>query len=106
MSVSCPRLRSNQSGVVAGPRVKPSPFRYLKPSSLEETLGHLDEHGAECALLAGGQSLVPLMSFRLVRPAVLVDLDGLDELRGIEVGDRGVTIGAMTRQREIEHSRP
>jgi carbon-monoxide dehydrogenase medium subunit len=84
--------------------VKPSPFRYLKPASVEETLAYLDEYGSECALLAGGQSLVPLMNFRLARPEVLVDLDGLEELRGIEVDDRGATIGAMTRQCEIEFS--
>jgi CO/xanthine dehydrogenase FAD-binding subunit len=86
-------------------RVKPSPFRYLKPSSVEEALGCLDEHGSECALLAGGQSLVPLMNFRLVRPEVLIDLNGLEELRGIEVDDGGATIGAMTRQCEIESSK-
>ena len=85
-------------------RVKPSPFRYLKPESVEETLGYLDEYGSECALLAGGQSLVPMMNFRLARPEVVVDLNGLDELRGIEVDDRGATIGAMTRQCEIEFS--
>ena len=84
--------------------MKPSLFRYLKPASLEETLAYLDEYGSECALLAGGQSLVPLMNFRIARPEVLVDLNGLDELRGVEVDDRGATIGAMTRQREIEIS--
>lgn len=84
--------------------MKPSPFRYLKPTSLEETLGYLDEYGSDCALLAGGQSLVPLMNFRLARPEVVVDLNGLDELRGIEVDDRGATVGAMTRQCEIEFS--
>jgi CO/xanthine dehydrogenase FAD-binding subunit len=84
--------------------VKPSPFRYLKPESLDETLGCLDEYGTECALLAGGQSLVPLMNFRLVRPEVVIDLDGLEELRGTEVDDRGALIGAMTRQCEIEVS--
>jgi CO/xanthine dehydrogenase FAD-binding subunit len=84
--------------------VKPSPFRYLKPESLEEALGYLDEWGTECAPLAGGQSLVPLMNFRVARPEVLVDLDGLDELRGIEVGDRHATLGAMTRQCEVEFS--
>jgi CO/xanthine dehydrogenase FAD-binding subunit len=84
--------------------VKPSPFRYLKPQSLEETLTYLDEYGSECAPLAGGQSLVPLMNFRLARPEVLVDLDGLEELRGIDVDAHGATIGAMTRQREIEFS--
>jgi len=84
--------------------MKPSPFRYLKPASLEETLAYLDQYGSECALLAGGQSLVPMMNFRLARPDVLVDLNGLDELRRIEVDDLGVTIGAMTRQCEIEFS--
>jgi aerobic carbon-monoxide dehydrogenase medium subunit len=85
-------------------RVKPSPFRYLRPTTLEETLAYLDECGSECALLAGGQSLVPLLNFRLARPEVLVDLNGLEELRGIEVDGRGATIGAMTRQSEIEFS--
>ena len=84
--------------------MKPSPFRYLKPESLEETLGYLDEYGGECALLAGGQSLVPMMNFRLARPEVLVDLNGLDELCGVEVDDRSATIGAMTRQCEIKFS--
>jgi carbon-monoxide dehydrogenase medium subunit len=72
--------------------VKPCPFRYLKPESLEGTLGYLDEWGSACAPLAGGQSLVPLMNFRVARPEVLVDLGGLDELRGIEVDDLGATI--------------
>jgi carbon-monoxide dehydrogenase medium subunit len=84
--------------------VKPNPFRYFKPESLEETLGYLDEYGSECALLAGGQSLVPMMNFRLARPEVVIDLNGLDGLRGIEVDDLGATIGAMTRQCEIEFS--
>jgi CO/xanthine dehydrogenase FAD-binding subunit len=84
--------------------VKPSPFRYLKPASLEEALACLAEYGGECAPLAGGQSLIPLMNFRFARPLLLVDLDGLEELRGIEVDDRGATIGAMTRQCEIEFS--
>ncbi len=84
--------------------MKPNPFRYLKPESLEETLGYLDEYGSDCAVLAGGQSLVPMMNFRLARPEVVVDLNGLDELRGIEVDNFGATIGAMTRQCEIEFS--
>jgi CO/xanthine dehydrogenase FAD-binding subunit len=84
--------------------VKPHPFRYLKPESLEETLGCLDEYGSDCALLAGGQSLVPMMNFRLARPEVVIDLNGLDELRGIEVDELRATIGAITRQCEIEFS--
>jgi CO/xanthine dehydrogenase FAD-binding subunit len=84
--------------------VKPSPFRYLKPESLEETLGYLDECGGECAPLAGGQSLVPLMNFRLARPEVVVDLDGLDELRGIEVDERGGTVRGMSLRMVFELS--
>src|SRR5919197_4512700 len=103
-----PDLRGVTIGTSAAPspsaRVKPSPFRYLEPASVEEALGYLNEHGSECALLAGGPSLVPLMNFRLVRPGVLVDLNGLEELRGIEVDDGGVAIGALTRQCEIESS--
>jgi aerobic carbon-monoxide dehydrogenase medium subunit len=84
--------------------MKPSPFRYVRPASLDEALAFLEEHGSDCALLAGGQSLVPMMNFRLARPEVLVDLNGLDELRGIRNGAGGVEIGAMTRQCEIERS--
>ncbi len=60
--------------------MKPAPFRYFAPRSLDEALALLAEHGDEAKVLAGGQSLVPAMNFRLAQPAVLVDLNGSAEL--------------------------
>ena len=103
--------------------MKPAVFRYFAPRSLDEALALLAEHGEEAKVLAGGQSLVPAMNFRLAQPAVLVDLNGVGELAyigspGVEEGggrgDReralgatssgGLRIGAMTRQRAGERS--
>lgn len=84
--------------------MKPSPFAYAPPESLEEALVFLDDDGSDCTLLSGGQSLVPMINFRLATPEVLVDLSGLEELRGIRVGDSRVAVGALTRQSEIESS--
>jgi CO/xanthine dehydrogenase FAD-binding subunit len=84
--------------------VKPAPFRYRKPASVEEALSILAEEGFDAKPLAGGQSLIPTMNFRLAQPAVLVDLSALDELRGIEPLNGGLRIGAMTRQVRVERS--
>lgn len=83
--------------------MKPAPFRYLAPRDLDEALALLEEHGAEAKPLAGGQSLVPAMNFRLALPAVLVDLNRIDALAGIGASpDGGLRIGAMTRQGILE----
>jgi carbon-monoxide dehydrogenase medium subunit len=69
--------------------VKPPPFRYERPESVAEAAALLAEHGDEAKVLAGGQSLVPVLNFRLLRPAVLVDVNrvaGLDAIRGERVG--------------------
>ncbi|MEZ4595507.1 MAG: FAD binding domain-containing protein [Chloroflexota bacterium] len=82
--------------------MKPPPFRYLRPTTLDEALDALARLGEEAKPLAGGQSLVPMLNFRLARPGVLVDLawiPGLDELR---VSHDEVRLGAMTRQRVVE----
>ncbi len=85
--------------------MKPSAFKYAKPSSVDEVLGLLSEYGDEAAILAGGQSLMPTMNMRLSAPALVIDINGLDDLSGISVeGDR-LRIGAMTRHVEIENSR-
>jgi CO/xanthine dehydrogenase FAD-binding subunit len=84
--------------------VKPPVFDYLAPSSVDEALQVLGELGDRAKVLAGGQSLVALLNFRLVRPEHLVDLNGLSELAGIREEDGHVVIGAMTRQRAVEHS--
>jgi len=81
--------------------MKPAPFHYRRPESLDEALALLREHGDEAKVLAGGQSLVPLLNMRLARPGVLVDLNRVGGLDYIEAnGD--VRIGALVRQRELE----
>lgn len=83
--------------------MKPAPFRYFAPTSLDEALALLAEHGNEAKLLAGGQSLVPTMNFRLAQPSVLIDLNRLSKLFYIQPGSTGnLQIGSMTRQRTIE----
>ncbi|MEE8523489.1 MAG: xanthine dehydrogenase family protein subunit M [Thermoanaerobaculia bacterium] len=85
--------------------MKPAPFLYHAPATLDEALALLAEHGDEAKVLAGGQSLVPTMNFRLAQPSVLIDLNrigGLDAIHEDENG--GLSIGAMTRQRAVERS--
>lgn len=83
--------------------MKPAPFQYLAPDSLPAALAALQSHGGDAKLLAGGQSLVPVMNFRLAQPAVLIDLNRVPGLDGIERGaGGGLRIGAMTRQRRLE----
>jgi len=84
--------------------MKPAPFTYLAPKSLAEALVQLESYGSEAKVLAGGQSLVPLMNFRLVRPRSIIDVNGLGGLANVTVADGGITIGALVRQRAIEHS--
>lgn len=84
--------------------MKPARFDYHAPTTVEEVLELLAQHGSDAKLLAGGQSFVPVLNFRLARPAVVIDLNKVSGLAFIE--DRGdtVAIGAMTRQRTIERS--
>jgi CO/xanthine dehydrogenase FAD-binding subunit len=84
--------------------MKPPRFEYLAPGSLEEALALLGEHGDEAKVLAGGQSLVPLLNFRLVRPAFLVDLNDIPGLAYLRQEDGRLAIGALTRQRTVETS--
>lgn len=85
--------------------MKPAPFRYFAPQSVDEALTHLAEYGYDAKLLAGGQSLIPTMNFRLAQPGVLVDLNRIASLSYIEpTAEGGVRIRAMTRQREVEQS--
>ncbi len=83
--------------------MKPAPFDYHAPRQLKEAAELLAKL-PNAKVLAGGQSLVPMMNFRYVIVDHLVDLNGLEELRGIVVGDGRLRIGAMTRQRDIEMS--
>lgn len=86
--------------------MKPAPFAFHDPDTVEEAVALLAEHGDDAKVLAGGQSLIPLLSFRLARPAVLVDINRVRELSYITAGepDEPVRIGALTRQVQIERS--
>jgi carbon-monoxide dehydrogenase medium subunit len=84
--------------------MKPAPFEYYRPHSLDEALALLAEHAGDAKPLAGGQSLIPAMNFRLATPAVVVDLNALDELAYLQDGDDTVRIGGMTRQSAVERS--
>ncbi|HEV2146844.1 MAG TPA: xanthine dehydrogenase family protein subunit M [Longimicrobiaceae bacterium] len=84
--------------------MKPAPFEYHRPGTVEEALELLVRHGYDAKLLAGGQSLIPAMNFRLAQPAVLVDLGGVGELDYVREADGLVRIGAMARQRAAERS--
>jgi carbon-monoxide dehydrogenase medium subunit len=83
--------------------MKPAPFEYFAPTSVEQALALLAEHGYEAKVLAGGQSLVPMMNFRLVQPSVLVDLNAIPDLGFIQPGkDGGLRLGALTRHHQVE----
>ncbi len=85
--------------------MKPPAFDYEAPTSVEEALALLAERGADGKVLAGGQSLVPLLNFRLARPEVLIDVNGLQELSYLRREEGSLRIGAMTRHAALEHSR-
>lgn len=83
--------------------MKPAPFKYIAASSLDQALSLKAEYGDEARFLAGGQSLIPAMNFRLARPEVLIDLNGLANLAGIDQsGAKTTRVGAMTRYRALE----
>lgn len=85
--------------------MKPARFLYHRPEAIEEAVEVKARYDGEASALAGGQSLVPMLNFRLARPEALVDLNGVDGLAGIEVGNGSVRVGAMTRQRDLERHR-
>src|SRR5687767_14650685 len=82
--------------------MKPAPFEYLVPDSIEQALNLKSQHGDEAKLLAGGQSLVPAMNFRVVQPAILIDLNRVKDLGYIREDGKVLRIGAMTRERGLE----
>src|SRR5215468_9650781 len=84
--------------------MKPAPFDYYEPKTVAETLSLLAQFSETGKLLAGGQSLVPMMNMRLARPAQVIDLNRLSELDYLKVADGELRIGAMTRQRSLERS--
>ena len=84
--------------------MKPPRFDYERPEGLDEALAVLAARGEEAKVLAGGQSLVPLLNFRLARPDCLVDLNEISELAYVHAENGTLRIGAMTRQAELERS--
>lgn len=83
--------------------MKNPPFNYHRPATTDEALALLAEYGDDAKVLAGGQSLLPVMALRLGRPEHVIDIGAIDELAAITVGD-GVTIGAMVRHAQAEKS--
>ena len=84
--------------------MKPPPFAYHAPSQLDEALALLERYGDDAKVLAGGQSLMPLLNFRLSYPSALIDINRVAELSYIRQENGQVRIGALTRQRTIEFS--
>jgi len=85
--------------------MKPAPFEYERPQTLDGALSLLASYGGEAKILAGGQSLVPLLNFRMLRPSLLIDINALDELDFVQpAGNGGLRIGALTRHYTLETS--
>ena len=85
--------------------MKPPKFEYFAPATVSEATALLEQYGPEAKVLAGGQSLMPLLNMRLVRPGVIIDINRIDQLDGISpTPDGGLAIGALTRQRTAERS--
>src|SRR5262247_397401 len=84
--------------------MKPAPFDLFRPRSVDQALTLLQAHGDDAKVLAGGQSLVPLMNFRLAQPDHLIDLNGVRGLDQIRFNDHTLSLGAMVRQRDVERS--
>lgn len=84
--------------------MKPAAFKYFAPRTVDEVMELLRQYGDEAKVLAGGQSFIPTMSFRLAQPEVLIDLNGVDGLAGLQETEGGLRIGAMCRQRVVERS--
>jgi CO/xanthine dehydrogenase FAD-binding subunit len=82
--------------------MKPAPFKYIAASSLDQALSLKAEYGDDARFLAGGQSLIPAMNFRLARPSVLIDINGLNDLAGVDRAGRDIRVGALTRYCDLE----
>ncbi len=82
----------------------PAAFDYFRAHTTDEAFAHLQQHGAEARVLAGGQSLIPAMRFRLARPAVLVDINSLNDLNYLRISDQVLAVGAIARDSDIERA--
>ena len=83
--------------------MKPPPFGYSRPESLDEAVRLLAESGSDAKVLAGGQSLVPLLSMRLAAPRQLIDINRVSELAYVHTDENTVHVGALARQADVEH---
>ena len=84
--------------------MKPAPFDYRKPKSLEDAAALLGAHAGDAKILAGGQTLVPMLNFRLATPSMLVDINDIEGLDRIELENGGLKLGSLVRWHEIETS--
>ena len=84
--------------------MKPAPFEYVDPRTVDEAVEHLGRHGDEAKVLAGGQSLVPMLNFRLARPAMLVDINRVAGLDDVTEKNGALSVGALVRQRQLERA--
>lgn len=82
----------------------PAAFDYVRAASADEAFSHLQQRGSDARVLAGGQSLIPAMRFRLARPAVLVDINHVRDLAYIRTDDQGLHVGAIARDSAIERA--
>jgi carbon-monoxide dehydrogenase medium subunit len=82
--------------------MKPAPFKYIAAASLEHALALKAEHGDDAKFLAGGQSLMPAMNFRLAQPAILIDINEIEQLGGIRSSGAGTSVGPLTRYRALQ----
>lgn len=82
--------------------MKPAPFEYFAASSAADAVEALGRFGNEAKVLAGGQSLIPMLALRLVRPSALVDINRCDDLDGLSESGGALTVGALARQRDLE----
>jgi aerobic carbon-monoxide dehydrogenase medium subunit len=84
--------------------VKPAPFDLVRPATVADAASHLHEAEGDAKILAGGQSLIPLLNFRLASPRVLVDINGIEDLAYVRPSDAMLEVGSMTRVRALERS--
>src|SRR5262249_26546494 len=99
-----PILSDDRSRSSKEPSMKPPRFEYFAPRTVDEALRPLANHGDRAKILAGGQSLIPLLNFRLAHPEALIDINRIADLAYIRADDGGVVIGALARQYAVERS--
>src|SRR3954454_412579 len=93
--------RSKAEASLQASSMKLPPFEYACPATINEAIALLASHNGEAKVLAGGQSLMPMMAFRIAQPSLLVDLRKLPGLKEIKIGPDGVRLGALVRWRDI-----